>query len=397
MKNYLTLVLALSFAAAPALASRARLEALGEGQGGSYYIDDSRNIFLNPAEIVHYKKKLLLELGDNNNAAPEVSAAGALTSQVEGGFTNTFGDYTYGLYLNNNSQRAQTITGGVNSALAALGSTERFLGPDSTLEFFFAGEGATNWGVSLFYAGNNARVASGIQETEYLMGLRAGVDMNNWAVFTTIGLAESSKNKNATNDEIKGKPSFDLAATYKSDAMTYFVKGSSYGADITLGGAAATQDRNTALGLGFGHKHDFSKTVTMFTRLEASYLKSTNEGGAAPQAAFMMWNVPVVFGAEAQALSWLAIRGSIAQSLLGQTMNGAIQNSLANTTTIGAGVGLTFGDIQIDGLVASGIANNVETASAIGPTPGFGTAPQAKNNFGFGDNMLTRIAMTYNF
>ena len=82
MKNYLTLVLALSVVSSPAFASRARLESLGEGKNGSYYIDDSRNMFLNPASIVRYKKKMMLELGGQVRHERVVALVEAFVKQL---------------------------------------------------------------------------------------------------------------------------------------------------------------------------------------------------------------------------------------------------------------------------------------------------------------------------
>lgn len=136
MKNYLTLILALAIVSSPAYASRARLEALGEGKNGSYYIDDSRNMFLNPASIVKYKKKMMLELGNQNTVTTADTGASAATSRPQGGFTNTFGDFTYALYLNNTSDRAINTLGSV-------------FAPADALEFALAGEGSVNWGISV--------------------------------------------------------------------------------------------------------------------------------------------------------------------------------------------------------------------------------------------------------
>jgi len=119
----------------------------------------------------------------------------------------------------------------------------------------------------------------------------------------------------------------------------------------------------------------------MFTRLEARKMKVENAGPGNMNA----WNLPVVLGAEAQALSWLAVRGSITHSLLGQTDTAA--------TSVAAGVGLTFGDVTIDGLVATGSG-----AGAGALATNLGTNGQASSStFGFGDGMISRIAMTYNF
>ena len=412
MKNYLTLALALTVVSAPAFASTARLEALGESTNGSYYVDDFRDIFLNPAQIVHYKKKLELELGSNTLAVPNSTAH--MTPQ--GGFTNTFGDYTYGIYMNNNSDRTNRIIGGANTlghAMGAITTGNNFVGPDSTVEVFFAGEMGVNWGVSVFYTGNNSRGTastsnfdnhSTVNSTSHLLGARLGVETGSLNVFGLVGLSEDAKIDDAASNEIKGHFSWDLSATYKMDAFTWIARTQQYGADLNIGGAAAgtIEDRNHLYGLGLGYKRDVTKSINLFARIEADYFMNSNrDGGTEVTPTDKMWNVPLVLAAEAQALSWLTIRGSISNSLFGQENYGNVRNNLQGTTTVAAGLGLTFGDIQIDGLVATnGASNPAVNGTGTGsnqPVVGMGTQPQANQNFGFGDNFLTRIAMTYNF
>jgi hypothetical protein len=389
MKN-LSLVLALTIAASPAFASRARLEALGEGKNGSYYINDGRNIFLNPAQIVKHKKKLWLEFGgepSNSDTNAQVIADSFSNSRGQGGFSNTMGDFTYGLYLNNTSDRALNTFGGSDNSSPSNSGTNpnNLIMPDSQLEAFFAGEGSLNWGISAFYAGNRDD-----QKKASLFGARLGVESGNLQVFTTLGLSSKTEDPTATAGQtnmVKGKISIDGGVTYAMDGWTYFGKFNTTGADVTVeSGATDTtvEGTQTAFGAGFGYTKEYSKTVTMFTRLEADYA-TVKQGSATTSKIF---NVPVVLGAEAQALSWLAVRGSVAASLFGQNITS--RNDLAGTTTVAAGLGATFGDVQIDGVVASG-------ASPAADIAGFGTGGRTSGNFGFGDNMISRVALTYNF
>lgn len=404
MKNYLTLVLALTVVSAPAFASRARLEALGEGKNGSYYIDDSRDIFLNPAEIVHYKKKLWLELGTEPTETVNGSVSSVQDSpsapRGQGGFSNTFGDFTYGVYMNQTSERALNAIHQVNALIGATSaSANTLIAPDSQLEAFFAGEGSLDWGVSLLYAGNNSQgykttsASSYYNKTASLFAARAGVEAGNLQAFTTVGIASDTKTGDAVGTELKGKISIDLAATYKMDNWTSFAKWASYGDDFTAQtGATATEIRFSSYGIGAGYKKDVTKSTNIFTRVEADMQKITSTGSATNS----IWNVPVVVGAEAQALSWLTIRGSVSESVLGQQTDGANRNNLGQTTTVSTGLGLTFGDVQIDGLVSASTAATTDTYSNL-TLPGFGTGPQTTGKTGFGDNLLSRVAITYNF
>jgi hypothetical protein len=198
-------------------------------------------MFLNPASIVRYKKKLMLELGnadplvdlgpinasapDNNGglAGTDITAPGTATdpvqangSRAQGGFTNTFGDFTYALYLNNTS----------DTALATMLSQGYTTLPTNAIEFQLAGEGSVNWGVGVTTANNR----NGANSASY-WGARAGVEKDAFAGFATVGL--SSKAKNAAGDEFKGTLNLNLGATYKMDNMTAFGKFLSTGFENT--------------------------------------------------------------------------------------------------------------------------------------------------------------------
>lgn len=409
MKNVL-LGLSVILAASPAFATRARLEALGENKGGSYYISDDRNMFLNPAQLAKYKNKLFLELGgEPGSTAVDRSV---LANRAQGGFNGTFGDYTYGLYLNNTTDRALDFVGQLNGLMAASGGTAatNFIGVDSQIEAFIAGEGSLGWGISLLYAGNNDKSAT-VEKTASVLGTRLGVISGNWQLMATAGLYSSSKNNTGLNDELKGKLSIDAATTYKMNEMTVFGKFTTYGADATNQTLFATTTpakiRNLGFGAGVGYQHEANKSTTMFARVEADYLNQeiTDQPNAtlasiAPSVKY--WNIPLVLAAESKALEWLTIRGSIGHSLAGQQegVRGVAggrnyRNNLAGTTTVAAGVGLTFGDFNIDGLVATnGTQPGVTGYNTI---PGFGTGPQSNTTFGLGDGMMSRLAMTYNF
>ena len=365
MKNTLALVLALAVVSSPAYASRARLEALGEGKNGSYYINDGRNMFLNPASIVKHKKKLMLELG----ASQGVDAASGSIGQ--GGFINTFGDFTYALYLNNTSDTMAQAAADINAI--APGTV---VAPDASIELQFAGEGAVNWGVAVTTAGNN----SGARTASY-WGARAGIEKGDLAAFGTVGI--SSSLKAGTLDVVKGKLRLDLGATYKMDNMTIFGKYFTNTNELNLG-AGATELNTTSFAAGVGFDKEMTKSTHMFTRVEADYATGKSAGVTNSKA----YNIPLVLGAETQALSWLAVRGSISHSLLGQSITG--RADLSGLTSVGAGLGMTFGDLTIDGLVATGAVTPVG-ATGLGMN-GVATA----DTFGVG-TMISRIAMTYNF
>src|SRR4051812_37381079 len=81
----LILVLA-SLAATSAHATKARLAALNQDTNGSYFIADTRNIFLNPAQLASMKDHLNFEWGkkDRTGVANDIP-------ENEGGFVLSLG------------------------------------------------------------------------------------------------------------------------------------------------------------------------------------------------------------------------------------------------------------------------------------------------------------------
>jgi len=389
MKNLL-IILSLVITASPAFASRARLESLGENANGSYYINDSRDIFLNPAAISMYKKKMFFEMGTSGAAVDAFNAP-----KAEGGFTNTFGDFTYGLYLGKTSNRALAGVAQANTFGAAVTA------PDHAFDFFFGGENGVKWGADVFYAGAYDKVNSASINTASMLGIRLGATINNNInVFTTLGLTNDEKHDTTvatSTNEIKGKLSVDLGATYSMDDMTYLAKFTSFGSDVTLGGATVTtvSTATTAFGLGAGWKHEASKSVTVYSRVQADMQKDTVTSATAGPAAnttHSMYNIPVILAAEAQATSWLTFRASISHSLIGQTVLTTNEiKSLDGLTAVAMGFGLNFGDLTIDGLAGQSVA----TAGSMTESSQ-GTA-QSGNLAGLGDQLMGRLALTYNF
>jgi len=423
MRNYLTLVIGVMIISSSAFASRARLEALGENKNGSFFIDDGRNIWYNPAQINNYKKKMYLELGSELGTSPTVAneakvADSTAVSKPEGGFTNTFGDFTYGVFLGHESDRTLNAingavsTNGVSGINAAAG--ENFIAPDRFIDVFFGGDAGVKWGLNVFYGGNENRttgvtnISPGVEQTASELGFRLGVIAGQLQGFATIGAMEKSTGSGGatgTNglatDQLKGKFSMDLGATYSlSDNHTVFAKFTTNGAEYDPAGTKAADSSNMTVEGGIGCKKDVTKNTNVFSRLELMYGSSKNNTvstGATTTA--KMWDIPLSLGVETAALSWLTVRGSVGESLLGQNINSDnTRSTFLNSTTVGAGVGLTFGDVQIDGLVATGGGSNSVTAGNI-TSSNIATAGATGTNanWGFGNNMMTRLGMTYNF
>lgn len=370
MKNLLALVTGLMIVSTPALASRARLEALGEGKNGSYYIKDNRNVFLNPASIADNKKQFNIELGSDSNAQDTKAAPVGQANYI-----GTFGDYSYLVSFGNESDAAKKL---ISNASAS------FLAPDRHIELGVAGGSDLKYGLSLIYGGQEQK-ASGVSKTASQLAARFGVGMNSFNFFGTVGIITKAVGGAAALDEFKGKLGLDLGATYAMDEMTFFVNFLTQSADrLSDTGTKAEKDREFStmnISAGVGHQKELTKGANMFSKVGLSYgnteVKTGTPGGTLTTASKdKSWSVPVTLGVEADATSWLALRGSITHNLLGQNMNSLNGNrdSNPNSTTIATGAGFKFGAVGIDASVATGTGT-----------------------FGFDANMLSRLSMNVAF
>ena len=267
------------------------------------------------------------------------------------------------------------------------------------------------YGIDVFHGGalNRSVSTAGATtaSTASVFGVKLGVGTEDLEVFATVGISSNAKvdtqvGGTALIPEYKGKLSIDLGATYTMDEMTYLAKFTTFGTEVTTGTTAAstvTTGNTMAFGLGAGWKKEASKSVTMFTRLQLDYQKDTTKQkvGAAAESDLASpnttYNVPIVIAAEAQATSWLAIRGALSHSLIGQHQSGLNKDSLNNMTSVAMGLGFNFGDLTIDALAGQTGA----VANATGTSESSQGNTQAGNKFGFGNDMLTRLSMTYNF
>ena len=131
-------VVALSFLATGAHASKARLQALGQDADGSLFVDDHRNIFFNPATINYHRDLITLEAGAAS------SSDSAATPSSEGGFIKSRGNMVYGLHFGNQNETIK--------AVRTAGKATVFDNVEGNiLDFFVGGDAGVLWGVDLSY------------------------------------------------------------------------------------------------------------------------------------------------------------------------------------------------------------------------------------------------------
>jgi len=366
-----TLVIAsLAVLSTSAFASKARMEALGQGQV-SRYIMDTRSVFLNPAMVNEQKNYIITEWGTS-----AVTTDDATTPRAEGGFFREMGTFTYGLYLGNDSSRINHSTG--------------FLNQSNALDLFLGGDMGVKWGARVHYA--NAKDETNLNSTattkNNAFGLGLGAEMGDAEAYVNVDLADKS-NGDATvagnGYESKMKPSYTVGGSYKFAGWSFFAEYDMSKLNETK--ATATTEKDSTILVGAGRVHEINPTARLITDLSLSM--NTNETTANGKVKTNA--LPATLGMEVDATSWLVLRGSVAQNIIfgeKKLANGKKQ-TIPNSTTVNAGATLNFGKLKVDGMIGNtGSARNTGTV---------GSAAANKTGTLTTDNLLTRVAVSYWF
>jgi hypothetical protein len=360
MKKLAIATLGLAVLSTSAFASKARLEALGQDANGSQWIDDQRNVFLNPAHLNTHYDWMTLEWGDT--AEPSDATA---TPRAEGGIFKNAGNMIYGLYLG-----AEANDSNLLRRAAGLGATDDEM---NNLDLFVGGDAGVQWGARLTHSAYD----DGADRKNSAMRLGLGVVSGNIDAFLRIGLSNTAED--GTN-EFTGDSSTDLGVTYAMGDLDLMVRAISFGGE-NEGGDKYTESRTH---VGVGKTYKLNDKATAWT---SAFYKMENKedfAGTETKKTFL----PVTVGMEVAAKDWLAFRGAIEQNVLigSQEVGDADAATIADTTSVTAGMSLIFGDFNIDGM----IGNTSDTAVA-------GDDTAAQNGTLRTDTLMSRVSMNYKF
>ncbi len=361
MKKQVLIATGLALLATSANATRSRMTALGQDDAkGSLYIEDSRGIFLNPAMVNTM----------NNYVVTEWGTADA-TPNAEGGFFRNTGSFSYGAYLNSsvNEQeviRTQSTAGGYASTTTGAMGNANFVGRDNQIDLFIAGDMGFQWGVRLDYAaGNNESGTPAVKAEQSSMGLGLGVTfgaINGYANMTIKD--ENTGAVGAANANDKWEASgLNLGASYGMGSYTFFVDYDSVGAEYTADATAKNETSQDTITVGVGRIHEVSSTSRMFMDLAYSSVKAEDKNGTTTtlNTEVTTSSLPLTIGFEADANSWLTLRGSIRQLVIINSQETKVSSatptttkiSQTDTTSVNAGATLNFGKLKVDGMIGS--------------------------------------------
>ncbi len=378
MKKQLALALGLAVISGSALASKARLEALGEGSNGSQYLMDNRNIFLNPAQANYFKDMVTFEAGDTTNEDDDAGSPNA-----EGGFLKAHGNMVYGVFFGHEDATSQQL----KRASSATATIQDAVEDENTWDLFVAGDAGVQWGVNLSYQGNKNEQddfgGTADEDEVKVDSLRAsvGVISGDTEVFLKTSLADTAEVDGFVDFKMKSR--YDIGASHNISGGTVFARYSAFEAEQSEG---SNEDwKQTAISLGWGKVKKLNDSASF--NYSVAYSTVDGEGHAySSNGDYKSMRVAASMGIEVMAKEWLTLRASVGTNLLNEEENDAgDKTSGSDSTKVAAGASFIWGDFQLDGM----IGNTDGTTTGESTSTGNGTLRT--------DSLLSRISATYRF
>ncbi len=378
------LVLVLMLVTAQANATRARMNSLGN----SPHIIDVQRIFTNPADMFSQGDFVTLESGVTlYPGTPDCDGVAANGNQpcknrnTEGMVVKSFGDSKVGFAVGHLSDNAAGYIGGLRTT-----AQTTIVTPVSELSFqqnpielsYGLKVGDAAYAATLVYS-NYKDKQNDLEENS--SGIRLGGRMG--ALDFSIGQGIASKVTSGTTIEYKAKANTGIFVGYTIDNNYLYVDLRTVGSEETKS-ASNPEFKATAARLGVvqSTKSDGNE---FFIGASVLNVDQTIDSATTGKTEISLLQLPLIMGIEAEASSWLTLRGSITQSVLlnqSKVETGAVTSREfdggANETLVSMGAGFKFDKLTLDG----------NFSGLTGPAAG---QSLSANSF------LTQIGLTYMF
>jgi hypothetical protein len=360
MKKQLTVALGLAVLATPAFATKARLEALGEDIFGSFYVNDNRNIFLNAAQVNNHKDLVTLEWGDTSNTADRTDSP-----RAEGGVFKQMGNLVYGIQLGAGSNTSNQLRAAGGLLDASSTPATPVANEENNIDVFVGGDMGFKWGAAVAYSRTkNDNTGTSDVRSEALR-TRLGAIFGDTQAYANINLMNNAKG-GSFGHKFEGKTGYQVGAIHQWQGYSLFADYRNFSGETD--GALGKHDQDlTQLQVGAGRVTKLNDRANLFTRLSYVQGNAENELADVTLVATSFSNlceaspffcsdyetkrIPVVVGLEAEANSWLTLRGSITQTLWGSEELNKDERGIRNSTILAAGASLKFGEAVFDAVI----------------------------------------------
>lgn len=337
MKKMLVLA-AVALVTTPAFASKARLNALQNPA----HTSDTRDVFARPDQALVHGEFATLEVGGT-----------AGTPNAEGGFSRKMGDNgALGAYLGNKKGLAH------DSLSQSASYTFTIQNP---LNVYYANKmGDLAWGLGLQYANSENKIA---KSKSSAMGLTASATSNaGWNAQVSLGLTGEATIADTT--KVEQSSPMSIGGGYQMDSLYVYAGYDVVGAKTKVSGTGTGDKTSTTMKVGAVNSHK-KDGADFFYGIEYNS-NVTQEKTAGTKDKTEKTMLPVIVGIEADAASWLVVRGSITQNvLMGSTKttpDGAAattDTSMTDNTVVAGGMGLKLGKFTVDGTLAGAAAGKL--------------------------------------
>jgi len=365
MKKHLAIALGLAVVSVPALASKARLESLGQSANGSQVIDDHRSIFLNAAQLNNHKDFATIEMGTTTSQGALDQDATA-TPKAEGGVIKSSGNMVYGLYFGEESNTSNKLRAA--AGLVGVDSKEQ-----NSTTLFVGGDAGVQWGASLLH---QAFEDEATDSESSAMRSRLGIISGNIEAFANIGI--SNKADDGTS-EFEGKSSYDLGVTYNAGGdVQYLFRTSAIMAENKGG----DEYEASTMQIGASKSYKLNDKAMMWAQ---AWYKTSEADQTFGGDSFKSTSLPVTISLEASATDWLTLRGFVNKNVFigDEEINAAGDKRTVDGLAQGIGASFVYGDLTIDGSLI--LVGSDTTAS---------DGAQGTLNL---DEPMNRVSVTYNF
>lgn len=345
MKSLLTLAIVL--ASTSAFATRARLTSLGNAP----HLVDAASVYSKPADIFAVSDSVTIESG-KTNLVPGVDTTDLGTEAL---MIRTAGDAKWALSLGHDDARSF----GQRSA-ADTGSLV-VIGQQNPLELTYGMKaGDIAWAGTLVYSNFNDK-AGEIKEST--TGLKFGAATSTWDATVDLGLTDKWESS-TLNDEFKGKSNIAVrGGMWVSSDMYAYADVAMGGYEVTDAGVGTSEVKSTDITVGAINtmKNDGNE---FFWGAGLNSALSKDDTADSKETSL---SLPFIIGLEANAASWMTLRGSIQQNVLIQNekteaagVTTAELSPGANSTLASIGAGLKLGKVALDGSL-TGLTGTAQT------------------------------------
>lgn len=362
-----------------AFASKSRKAAISNSVTAAADVQD---VWTNAAYIHKFGDLMTFEFGATAAAPASAAYNGTnITSFTawenaaipEGGIFKAQGDAKWGFYVGHRSTASDLIKWASGYSAAQMNHSNQ--SAYSPIAFFYGRKsGDYQWGASLSHY--SSKYSSGTTErSNEGMGLRLGASKDKWEAYVNLGL--SAKEKMSATEEYKGNASYQAGAKYALDEMTVYGEILSASGTKTTSGTDVKGSFDTMfVGLERKLKADASH---VFYGAKYSTQKLKNDGSGAAAAISEITNLPLYLGFEADAASWLALRGQVSKPFFMDTTKltaGTTEIKLEGATdaSMNFGASFKFNKSTLDWTVAAAGSGTLSTTN-------FGTNASYTYNF----------------